>query len=110
MEKVYTANQNGVQLFHMWKYNRFHANHSCISCISSVNAPILSPVLAPSVSSDVEEVKSCDVKRLTRLTLSRMKPGSDQAAVFKLIQSLIKSNKLSVTNDEVNHVVDCIFR
>ena len=41
VKKPYTANQNCVQLFHMWKYNqstiaqrRFHANHSCVSCKS----------------------------------------------------------------------------
>ena len=76
-----------------------------------------SPVVVPSVSSDVEESEivhavssPSDVKKLTRLTLSRMKPGSDQATVFKLVQSLIKFHKLSVTNVEVNLVVDCIFR
>ena len=42
VKKAYTANQNGVQLFHVCNYNqstmakmRFHANHSaCISCKS----------------------------------------------------------------------------
>ena len=45
-------------------------------------------------------VPSSDYKRIVRLTVSKVKPGSDLSTVKKLCLSLIKAHKLNVTDEE----------
>ena len=99
-----------------------------VSTPVSFTAPASSPVLGPPpVPSDPggEEVAmsskpsrsplvphpldSPDVKKLTRLLLVKVKPGSDASALSKQAKALCKSNKLSVSESELRRVVDAIL-
>ena len=52
---------------------------------------------------------SSDVKKLTRLLLVKVKPGSDASALSKQAKALCKSQKLSVSESELRRVVDAIL-
>lgn len=51
---------------------------------------------------------SPDVKKLTRLLLVKVKPGSDVSALIKQAKALSKTHKLSVSESE-RHLVDAIL-
>ena len=51
---------------------------------------------------------SHDVKKLTRLLLVKVKPGSDASVLSKQAKALCKSHKLSVSESELRRVVDAI--
>ena len=76
----------------------------------SVPVPVSVPVSFPVPTSDVvmstaprvppvpHPLDPVDVKKLTRLMLTKVKPGSDVSALTKLARSLVKSHRLIVSS------------
>ena len=73
------------------------------------SAPV--PVPIPK-SSSAKPSQSCspavDFKKLVRVALLKTKPGSSAAHVRRLVASLISANKLVVSPDDVERVVEII--
>ena len=49
-----------------------------------------------------------DYKKLVRLVLSKVKPGTDVSTVKKLCLSLVKVHKLNVSDEECARIADFI--
>ena len=42
--------------------------------------------------------------------LTKVKPGSDVSTLTKLVRSLVKNHRLIVSESEIHHIVDSIFK
>ena len=79
----------------------------------TINAPIVSPTVEEGeivISPKSPQSPESDYRKLSRLTLTSLKPGSNRSAVLKLVKSLIKSHNLHVSSDELNCVVEGVLR
>ena len=85
---------------------------SCCSTASGNEDVSMSPAGAPSsrpaASSRPPRTSSADYKRLIRLVVPKVKPGSDASAVKKQCIALVKSHKLNVSVEECSRIASSV--
>ena len=64
---------------------------------------------APRVPPVPHPLDPVDVKKLTRLMLTKVKPSADVSALTKLAKSLVKSQRLIVSDSEISRIIDSIL-